>query len=458
MCVLPVLQTAAVALHVDAAILAGMLAAAVQPVGCSPERVQACLGMPRPKKLQSDAELADLNIRSTELSRARDKAIVKHVMDTWSESIELMMRTLRHHGYDVSGKTVRTDADADTSQGPKSRRALAVEKRVQRAREQSHAAAAAEMSKSENADWVPTKYWNLDALSVVLLITAVLSKVEGRALSAANLRSMKGPKGQSPVTKVNLCKIVEYVTGICSDVELVGPLRYWPYLIAVLQARAKMRGSRGMSMPLPPDWDTFGVYSVKFVDGKVYVSNDTTGKSTALPASCVPPFGAAEDLYIVSNWSETRATLKSKAAPEHAGVILHQYLPDLVCDHAVAMPAPCRTALSRASASRVPMIMDRIAGAQGAAKLALGDQTSDSLALVTKETETRKRAADTSSSPRRQKPAPKKPRTLGRKQSKASADENEQDDEAKAEADKVVDDTAAEPPPPEGVPTSSTKP
>ena len=128
----------------------------------------------------------------------------------------------------------------------------------------------------DNRDWVRTKYRILESLSVTLLMSYVLVPVEPQSFSGANLRSMK-KYGQSASSKLSLLTLVEYTTGCDGGFELVGPLRYWPYLQGVLRVKSEQRGRRGMLLVLPAKWDaTDGVYILIVEPGTVSIENIST--------------------------------------------------------------------------------------------------------------------------------------------------------------------------------------
>ena len=109
-------------------------------------------------------------------------------MDANPQCAELLVRTLRSNGYDLS---VGVSAGAsNVSPGAKSRKATAQEIRLETMRANSHATAAEEM-KGQAKDWVPSKYWTIEQLSYSLLVSHVLTQVEPLSLSGANLRSMR---------------------------------------------------------------------------------------------------------------------------------------------------------------------------------------------------------------------------------------------------------------------------
>lgn len=306
-----------------------------------------CATMPK-RKLSIDEQLADLALRQSELNQARDRAIVVRCMNKTPSCVSLLVSTLKNNGHDVTPpkpgeKTISTDTG-----GPKSRSRAAQQERLERLRESSHAAAQKEMQQPENNDWIPSKYWTLDSLSQTLLIDKLLSFVQPFSLSPANLRSVK-ERGESMTTKENLCKLLEFETGKPGDTELHGPLRYWPYLQQLLKACSAQRGSRSANLKLPADWEAFGVYTVVVDRAELCITNRFTGHRAPVPRDKIPSCEDRSELYIDWNWSEVRATLKSRSDPASPGFRCSLALPDVVVGKDIVLPAPPRQALARGS-------------------------------------------------------------------------------------------------------------
>ena len=191
------------------------------------------------RKLCAEDELVDLAHREDELSLARHRAIIRNVTDSDPRAVDLVIRTLRAHDFPLS---LEIPSGASSRLVPMSRSARAQAARVEKLKQTTHAAASKEMEEEDNRDWVPTKCWTLGSLSVTLLVSHVLQPVEPQAFSAANLRSMK-KHGQSVSSKLGLLRLVEYTTGCDGGFELVGCLRYWPYLQCVCVCSGGNRSS-----------------------------------------------------------------------------------------------------------------------------------------------------------------------------------------------------------------------
>ena len=296
------------------------------------------------RKLCNDEALVDLARREDELCLARHRAMIHNITYADPRAVDLIIRTLRAHNFTL---TLEKPSGASSLNGAMSRSALAQAARVEKLKLTTHAAATKEMEEKDNKDWVPTKYWTLESLSVTLLISHVLAQVEPQAFSGANLRSMK-KYGQAASSKLGLLVLVEYTTGCDGGFELVGPLRYWPYLQSVLRVKSEQRGRRGMLLVLPADWDgKDGVYGLIVEPGTVSTENPSTKKKVVIPALDLPRFDDESDLYIKDNYSETRATIRSRTDVAHGGVPCARYLPEFIAQPCYRLPAPPRIALSR---------------------------------------------------------------------------------------------------------------
>ena len=220
------------------------------------------------RKLCNDEALVDLARREDELCLARHRAMIHNITYADPRAVDLIIRTLRAHNFTL---TLEKPSGASSLNGAMSRSALAQAARVEKLKLTTHAAATKEMEEKDNKDWVPTKYWTLESLSVTLLISHILAPVEPQSFSRANLRSMK-KYGQSASSKLGLLVLVEYTTGCDGGFELVGPLMYWPYLQSVLRVKSQQRGRRGMLLVLPADWDgKDGVYELIVEPGTVSI-------------------------------------------------------------------------------------------------------------------------------------------------------------------------------------------
>ena len=282
-------------------------------------------------------ELVDLARRENELACFRNKTLVKRCMDIHPQCAELLVRTLRSNGYDLSVALVVESAKA--SPGEKSRRATAQEIRLETMRADSHATAAEEM-KGQAKDWVPSKYWTIEQLSYSLLVSHVLTQVEPQSLSGANLRSIR-VGGTQVSTKGMMLQLFQYTTGLPVEFSLNGPLRYWPYLQAYLRYQAASRGRRSQSLLLPAAWshhlDSPGVYAAVVTSKIVTITHTWTLVEIKLAKSLVKPRDE-NDVIIEANWSESNALMKLLSVPVWPGELLAKYFSNHVSDANIPIP------------------------------------------------------------------------------------------------------------------------
>ena len=282
------------------------------------------------RKFTDEEELIDLARRASELSLARNKATIKKVMELNPCAADLVLRTLRSHGYDLNCINEAAIAHPPAS-AAKSRSKVAQETRLANVKSQTHAAAIEEMKAADNQDWVPTKYWKIDSLSVVLMMTEILSKLEPHALSAPNLRNLN-KRGNATTSKANLVELIEYVTGQPGDYLLVGPLRHWLYLLAVLKFNCGQRGRRGKDMTFPVDYaGNDSIYHKRTYADNNFLKNRFTQEEKVVPATDAPKFSHEDDLYFTSCFSESRCMLKSYTAPCAPWCVMHHSTPKCHC-------------------------------------------------------------------------------------------------------------------------------
>ena len=103
-----------------------------------------------------------------------------------------------------------------------------------------------------------------------------------------------------------------------------------------------------MNLKLPAKWDgKDGVYKLIIEPGIVRIENISTTNKVAIPALDLPRFDDESELYIKDNYSESRATIRSKTDIAHGGVLWSRYLPEFIAKPFLFVPAPPRMALSR---------------------------------------------------------------------------------------------------------------
>ena len=206
----------------------------------------------------------------------------------------------------------------------------------------------------------------------MLIGTMCLTTMEPRSLSSANLKQIKC-RGKHTSTTKGLCQLVEFATGLAPDTELTGAYRYWPYLQALLVALNKQRGRRCADLFLPPDWEAEGLYALVFEAGVVYVMHRFTKQRVAVLAQKIPPMDCTDALYIVCNWSEVRATLKSSSDVGHPGCCLSELFPNQLIDNTIRLPSPPRDALRCVPVKQAALIDRRKSSGSLDEKLAIVD-------------------------------------------------------------------------------------
>lgn len=159
---------------------------------------------------------------------------------------------------------------------------------------------------------LPSRYYTLGALSNAMLRDKVLPAIEPVALSAANLRASEKLLGG----KEGLLHIIEFATGLCGDLGLIGRLRCLRELLALCTERNLLRGRRCIEMPVPPQWAQHGLFGIvggigEEVAGRVTIVHKFTHEKVHVDVSLMPPHDLGTDLYIEFNWSEQRAAVAS---------------------------------------------------------------------------------------------------------------------------------------------------
>ena len=183
-----------------------------------------------PRAQDVDKAITDLGIREQELLLKKNKAMLQRGVARYPELAAKLVFHAESLGYDLSSKTEPGDPVPGASPA-KSNQALAQEVRLKKLRENSHAAAAA--VKGDEAKWLHEKYKKLSDFSAVMLREEVLANLDEVALSRANLRSMRAAGGAAGSKNTRLA-IVEFITGLPPNFELMGPLRHKAHLVAYL--------------------------------------------------------------------------------------------------------------------------------------------------------------------------------------------------------------------------------
>ena len=301
------------------------------------------------RKMTEDEELIDLARRENEMAYQKNLALVTRCMKTQPMCVDLLIRTLRSHGYDLSMNNASAPASGVSPAG-KSRRQEAAEKRLIDLRAQSHGEALKQMQ-GDQADWVPEKYVTLASLSFPLLVTHVLSKIEPQSLSGANIRSQR-TSTQQAATKDGCLILVSYSTGLNPHTfNLDGPLQFWPYLWAYLRHCSEMRGNRAASLLLPAAFgNDLGVHSLVKGEGMNVTVKQRFTDAKHLLGELKYEF---EDLHIISNHSETEARILSRSDPLWTGLAISQFSLSHLVKPKLLLPAVPMEAHARQRAKQV---------------------------------------------------------------------------------------------------------
>ena len=301
-----------------------------------------------PKKGKKQ-DVAELSLRSSEASLRLNRAVIRRVLETHECSVELILRTLRAHGYDTS---VEANIDAPAraaadSVGPKSSQRAAQDARLALLRSNTHQAAKREAEKEENKDWLHKKYVTLSDFSSSMLVE-VLSAIEPFSFSSANLRTVRS-RGTA-LTKQLCFELLEFETGADQDFEFKDNMRYWPYAIAVLKFNAERRGNRGRTLLLPPSWGEVGLWSLDTTRSPPVAKHNYLGKSFPIDANVGPDSSLPlDDLYIKCNYSESRARLMCAGLPQWTGFLLTNLVVDHTLHRGLVAPCPPRASFARLS-------------------------------------------------------------------------------------------------------------
>ena len=109
-----------------------------------------------------------------------------------------------------------------------------------------------------------------------------------------------------------------------------------------------------MYLSLPVEWDgKDGVHRLIVEPGTVRIENLSTKIQVVIPVLDLPRFDDELELYIKDNYSESRATIRSKTDIAHGNVLCSRYLPEFIAQPCLRLPAPPRIALSRKGTLRV---------------------------------------------------------------------------------------------------------
>jgi len=297
-----------------------------------------------PRRSCNDVEyIANLNRRATEAQQTMRRRKIEACMKNQPRCINELWQKLLDFGFD---EEKMMSPETPTVQ---SFTAAAVETRKKRKEEEMEEAAAnakeqddmgGETSDDEETfgvalaeDPIPPKAMFMGDLSMSLLRDKLVSQIEPRVLSSANIRALKDTASKNHSA---MLQYLEYLTGTRSDHPLRGKhWRCFNRMVLKLRKRAARRGDRVMSLSLPPVWELDGLHCIKYCQvepPKVTVQQRFTKEAVVFSGSDLPPFKSADDLYLSSNYSEVLVALCSRIAPDKtmylAGHFKLQELPE----------------------------------------------------------------------------------------------------------------------------------
>jgi hypothetical protein len=160
-------------------------------------------------------------------------------------------------------------------------------------------------------DIIPSKYYTLGSLSVNLIVDKLLSSLEPISLSKANLKVMVA-RGDVVGNKSNLCKLLEYMTGVASDFQLHGSMRRWSCLLKFLSDSNMAKDRRAKELMLPHDWTKVGIYMLDIQGDNVWVTHSQSNKKVDFSHLVPAQVKDKTTLQIDCNWSDARVALTSK--------------------------------------------------------------------------------------------------------------------------------------------------
>ena len=141
----------------------------------------------------------------------------------------------------------------------------------------------------------------------------VLYMCNGDAFSPWALKALQN-KGARDCSKLELCKVLEFISGIAGQSDLSN--QFFKTIGDIgrhMKALSDSRGDRGASLKLPPDWCEQGVYQIiRRSSDELVVKNrfypDAEAKITAQDFKFQDP----DQCWIDVNWSENRACLRER--------------------------------------------------------------------------------------------------------------------------------------------------
>jgi len=264
-------------------------------------------------RLTREQTMMNYNILATEASRKLLKCRVQLAMDNRPQCIPDLWEKLTSLGYTVD--SIQTP-DGDT---PKSERVKALEEKKKAVRDQKgHVKREGDDDEQEIVDAIGEKYVQLGQLTPSMLMNKIFSVLEPAVLSVANMKKVEKQMG-----KAGFVQLLEFMTGVGGDEEITK--RCFRQVAADLHVRALARERRALTLELPPDWETQGLFQLEIRgDSLMVFLRYGTAQCKELSSKDVGDW-PKEHVFVARNWSEERAELKCKALPKDQGIPLKAF-------------------------------------------------------------------------------------------------------------------------------------
>lgn len=175
---------------------------------------------------------------------------------------------------------------------------------------------------------IPTKYWFVQDITATYFSEKVLPHLEATSLSTANLKATLLKRGQAEYAHKIMVEIFEMATGLVGGESISGSKRILALWLTEIARRSSVRGNRCMTLRLPPCWKTNGIYEISFMKEEVCVLHRWTKKKVLIHREPgMPKYSNQNELYVAFNFSETLASVKSRADLEENGLLLQPFFP-----------------------------------------------------------------------------------------------------------------------------------
>ena len=125
---------------------------------------------------------------------------------------------------------------------------------------------------------VPSKYWRVEGMAATFLSQNVFNLVELAAASEANLKHSLMRRGQTEYAQRIMPDMLEMMTGLQRRHVLTGGMRILSRFLEDIGSRNIARGRRCLSVQLPPDWSTAGLYYINVSGQSVVIEHRFTRK------------------------------------------------------------------------------------------------------------------------------------------------------------------------------------